>query len=1427
MTTAKRSWTDEEDVSKNRWAMLALLGFGLLVSLGILAVLNYRDWFPSFPSTLVVSITVKPTSMDLPSFAEWDSEKLIEAAEKARVLHWKRSGPNLTRELGTNATLESASAVNLASVLESIAAPKRDDDILIVLLRCHAAVTKHRADPKRIDSQTQHEAAEGWRCELLVGGTEPFGFDRALEALAKKGYRNTIVLADVSDLFYVPSRGWAFNPIASYIQKACASVQNSLDENRNLWVLCAASDGQAPHVDRHGKSLFQEACAKAFDLSKPDAPISFASYCDSINRYCAGASQGNQTPILYLARRDGNSSEACTWGTKGWEQAEKISWARRSSSPPSKTNSAEEATDEPKKDSPKEAEGKSAEPASEKKIEGTWAAIDAIRGIALADKSHETEKEWTWKPSDYAPLAWRLWIQETSKKSLMWSKRSLAEPVQDFSEDWKRFASNREAMLDTWTKPLQSRLSPDEAKRWLDLRNQFRIYFDSIAEVTSWRDLVFPLAALGHSPIQRLGTKEDLTQTFHRAIQDLDAFRQGLPRNPIESGVLEKMGSLNLRSSPFEALRKLLDQEVEQLLDERWTWSTEYRCLMLLRSPLLTAEQRQRLESALQGHEIVAVIPATEFATSMDLAPDQRMQVFASAASRMSAWYTEPSWYTDQKLTSLLPDPQESILEWGQKYGYHHEQVRRSIQDSMTSFQRWHYLSIADLAAMGESRNPLFDSNPIFYPGNARRVILLAKCGSEESQWVDLKADDGPVPVVLQLDYAFDQKPADSPQTGVLSWHVDNALARLMRLTVDRETWPQGENRPLHNRVFRFHVERVESSKAPLPLDAQIRIDFVGDGDASSRETLVIPVFQNAHSIGLIAIQQPSMNLLPIQTNYDNVLKLSGPAWAQIESRFALQLQNTLDKERIAKLFIYAKEEDRDNQKPLAVSEQVLLKKATPTQPSRETVKFATEPGPSSVTHTKLLCVVEEYATLPIPAASSEIKPDGTNATSASEEPVRSFSYPLELIPDLQLSKVIDVKAPAVEKGSGAGPRLTFELQSNFIQQFQPKLVPITVRWWKKRNPDDLDEAPVEELETILEERPLLLNMEKKSDFAKVPKKGNEYDLYGTVDIGNVPRKLRYKLRQDRKDPDLDQLVGVPFPPRIVNPAIQAIARDDSETAYSPIDLPDSQLIFPNYTWGKSEERWNKAEADTGPISYEALRVSGMFDGTTIRWRLFDPSAEVVDENRTESNVSQPFAMGAWPDRTVSATPRFQKGEFSFSFTVTELQEQIPIRRWESNSPKRWRLELDAGHEPPRRFDVVFDREAPVEGKLIGPNGESDLKIEPNDILEIRLVPLDPQVEVLDRGGAGVQDGQLWLARDRVADFNKDTAIFFQAGKPGPEDRPEDRWVGFQLTGAAFLEAKSKLGAGPYYLHARTFDRAGNVQSSHKPLRIEWVPPIP
>jgi hypothetical protein len=1423
VATTKRSWEDDESEHKNRGSMLALLGLGLMLSIGILAMLA-RQFFGGSPESWVAQINVAALGDDLPPIqTAWDAKDLIAAAESAGLRPWVPRNASQTRDINK------MGATNLETDLKNLAGPEHPDDTLILLLRCHAAVT-----------QPKEGTGEPWGCELLVGGSERLYLDRVLELLAENPYRNTLILADVCDLSYAPSRGWVLNPVASYIQQACKKLEPVLQQkNQHLWVLCSAADGQAPHVDRAGKSLFQEACSKAFGLANPQQTLSLAEYCDSIHRYCSSASLFQQTPVLFYAN---TSQVPCNPDSPSWQQARDVAINRKSArkttaddlAENTSTTNASNVTEErtPKTD---QAKKEPAESSSRGETAAApirfWDKIDRARGYT----DGQGKPEWRWKPSDYAPIAWRQWILDQTAR-----ETPLEESVPDFEID-KRLGTNPARLA--WELAPGHPLSPEEAEAWPRLRERFRAYIDAIGELNFWRDLAFTLPTPRSRQDRSPEFEDHLAAEFQRAVDRIDSMREQLHLDHVEqewSGIAFHEGEV---MDPFANMRAQLNQIIATLVKEEWSWSAEYRCSKLLQSPLLTSLQRQTLQDALQQKKIAAVKPTTEWSSGDDPGLLQRMQVFAACSAKMAPWYTHESALSHDALNS-----QEALLHWGQMYRQHHARVMQSLMGTMSSLQRWHYCSLMDLPAQA-SLDELASqpSSVLFYPGNPNRVSLTARCGSEGKSWIEFQTGNEPVIVRLRRAVAYPKAGMSSSDSFSLRWQPENLTARLIQLKVNSMPWPPGEMHQFSSDEARIEVRWMGPPNSELPVDAMLRFEHVGENARPQQESIALPIYLDAEAIGLVAVD--ARNARYQQPDVNDVLEITGPPIVQAERHLELYLQNNLpDRSRVARLRIHAAPSPSAATNPdrgpqdrgplLAESTKVLLGQAV-AGASRVKVTFVErEPDPKGTplppeSLSELTCYVEEFAppAVPSPAAAPGTESTSTGQPASNEKPAKIYTYRLKLRP-APLSDYLLRATP--RHNSDDLPEIEFEMVENFWNDPRHPPIPIRVRGWKKNRRDEFDAEPLtteQELASPDHEGTATLQPDTPRATLRLPMAGKDFDREFMVDVGGYPRARYFQLKPNPLQPGAWRLEGENFPPRISKPSLRALTLGATAREIQPVvdNASEPTLIFPNRDWGNDEERWSKRDDDRSadPIQYASLCVrvepDGIMDGVGengIRWQLSDATSEPL--SGSDGDNPKPLDQGTWPDRTFFARPKFRESEVSLTFQVTELDQRIPFPDPLSKASKRLRLELSAG-DARKKFQLIFDRQKPERGRLVvGPNKMANVRLSNNDRVTVDLIP-QGDAAVLDRGGAGLKDAQVWLAIDENEELNPKRFLLNVTAKPA------ENALRFSIEGETVgaLLKESRLGAGSYYLRARTYDRAGNVQSDHQPLTIDWVLPKP
>ncbi len=628
-TRKAHTWTPDEPTAGGRYVAL----FWLFVAIAAVLFLFWKLW-PSPPPKIYaasINLTKYEKPFTSPKFGDWSTDNYNDEEFGKR---WEQTGVQLW-EFALRDQLQNIEIKNLPEKISAKLAGKLHSksslkDTLVLHLRCLSAVS---ADPEKNLSLGILAGEEGSLRKRSVSFSDFFN------GISKLPFKDIIVLADICDLQRLPSEGLFDNPIAKHLEKSLADAWKSSDESKktphapDIWVMCAADDGQTPlHSDVLKKTLFE--CCFLRSLNKSDDSIVSLQECfDAIKTDMEQCSGGLQTPVLIhgnpkkgttsrhdstirheamekkasdviLAYRTGRPPESAKSDEKPTKQADDkadtknanlnrsiLTRVRFTQPPPTPDSDSEKMSEAPKGSNPTEKTSPTDGP------KGIWGFRDALKNRVEAQKLEPSGGMTPGKfrllsPSVFAPELWRRyqlsWARETPQDSRIlesFDRYSQGLPSSLVEENklidpWKR---TTEELKDTWLEPNPNALQQSKT---------YNQYAEYSSELLFWRDLLLDF------PIEANGSAERIEKDFDSLVTSLGDARTHLPIS-YDNGYRDwKDFKLSDCQESHNQLRKWLDDEVKDLKSrEKLHWVSERRLQVLLLSPLLTAEQRTELEN--------------------------------------------------------------------------------------------------------------------------------------------------------------------------------------------------------------------------------------------------------------------------------------------------------------------------------------------------------------------------------------------------------------------------------------------------------------------------------------------------------------------------------------------------------------------------------------------------------------------------------------------------------------------------------------------------------------------------------------------------------------------------------------------------------------------------------------------------------------
>ncbi|HUP78784.1 MAG TPA: hypothetical protein VM260_09530, partial [Pirellula sp.] len=1004
---------------------------------------------------------------------------------------------------------------------------------VIVQLRCHAAVI-------RKGNVILKDKENPWHCCLYIGESEgaTYPVSEFMELLLNKIHaKNIILVADICDLKSSPQLGLIVNPVATYVRKACEDLKlNTKFPDRKLWTICSADDYQtAYYSDLRQKTLIQEACEDALRLNVEKKELSLARYFESIYRHCHTATDGKQTPRLFLA----NTQDDCLADNSiGWKLAEKVLVSRISGTalkvkekfegkkdtgkdeikptnrPPKTAASSMQKLIRPvsmiQRDETGIKEG-SPEPSSSKP---EVTDIDpAFRLWQLRDQiAKRGDNGDNWSPADFAPFVWRQLqydaLRESSAKSkdkerlesdceALFSLQNAISSTKsvesingkslgwDLCLAWNYFLKSETSYRLHWQEATNglgdsNHLTELERSKWRVTRSEYRCYIDSISNLNFWNDLI--------------AEYPELQSQYGKLIDCVETARTVIPKESFESAA-EKSLDMQLEKArkALEALAKFLAKKVSELVTMKNTqlsWLDERDYEVLLASPLLSYEQRKELRSSSANREEKKVT-AKDFpnfdsmytSAKIGFSSDSNYELkrHCQRLSDIAALFSKAE-------LPAMPETLEDFLVWGEK----HVKTIRNTADRYLAFnditQRWHYLSLKetrlDSTPDGTERSleTLSNWGIVVPPINPKAIRLVLPAGSQ------FDFLDGQTPRPLQIGiHHFDKSDVDECS---IKWSAPTPI-RLMasdkQLVRERPTSIKPQSQQIKLQCIVTAAESIQAG-------SEISITAIDSTNSNNNsQTLVIPIVRNSGRIDLIARRVDDQSRLAIKNG--NEIEFSSPAIKGAASRFSFALLNKLLTPRRVEVKVYAlpsfelpgpKELSAKNlfadsgivTLPGSSETKILLKSFE----QNKTTKFFEN---VSATDSSLVFQVLEY--------ELDQADKATAGAKTKNAPALYHGYFSPTRPNLD--NFVTIKPREIKENIELG--IEFESNQRLWDNYGLKELPITIHWKSA-----LDSKPWSQPEI----QRLLLQADKRVGLFKGPGMDSKKHFRFSVDIGGFPR---------------------------------------------------------------------------------------------------------------------------------------------------------------------------------------------------------------------------------------------------------------------------------------------------------------------------------
>ena len=1411
--TNKRSWTDRPEETKNKLGALIFLGFSASV---LLAILLWFLWPVPATKTFAATISITEYGDVLPSpkFGIWNIEKMRTTMQNNGLQAWTsidKSAPS--------ANLDNRRDIEARVAEWSDDLKKNNLDAkstVIVQLRCHAAVI-------RKDNE------KPWQCCLYVGESASessrYPVSEFMELLLTKILaKNIILVADICDLKSSQQLGLILNPVATYIQKACEDLKlDTKYPDRKLWIICSADDYQtAYYSDLRQKTLIQEACEDALRMNVEKKELSLARYFESIYRHCNTATNGKQTPRLFLA----NTHDDCLANnSNGWKLAEKVLVGRVSGKAP-KIEVKEKF--EGKKDSGKD----EIKPANQPRKTAASSMRKLIRPVSMIQRDETGIKGglpepssskpavtdidpafrlWqlrdqiamrgdsrdNWSPADFAPFVWRQLqydaLRELSSKNKnkerlesdcealirLQNAISSTKSVEsingkslgwDLCRAWNDFLTSDTGYRLHWQEATNglgdsNHLTDLERRKWRVTRSEYRSYIDSISNLTFWNDFI---AEYPEYP--------ELQSEYGKLMDCLKTARTVIPKESFESAA-EKSLDMQLEKArkAREAMAKFLANRVSELVtmtNTQLSWLEEREYEVLLASPLLSYEQRKELRSSFANKEEkkvtakdLPIFDSMYTAARIGLSSDSKDEL-----SRYCQRLRDIAVLCSNAELPAMPVSPEDFLVWSEK----HVKTMRNAADRSLEInditQRWHYLSLKetrlDSTPVGTERSfePQLNWGIVVPPINPKAIRLVLSAGSQFDFLDGQKITTLPIGI-----RHFDN--TDVVECNI-QWSAPPALKDVSlavsgkRIERDRPTSikPQSKKIELQCNVPVTALQDI----------SQISIKALDSSQNSNSEQLNIPLVRNSGRIELIARRVDDQSKLAIKNG--NEIKFSSPAIKGAASRFSFALLNKLPTPRRAEVKVYAlpsfelpSTKELSAKNLFADSGIVTLSGSSETKillksfEQNKTTKFFEN---VSATDSSLVFQVLEYELDETDKATAGAKPKNAPALYHGHfSPTRP-----------NLDNFITIKPREIRENIELG--IEFESNQRLWDSYGLKALPITIH-----SKSALDSKPWSPPEI----QRLLLQADKRVGFFKGPGMDSKKHFRFSVDIGGFPRAAVLDAKPNMSAMDLVDEDHVSI--KEIRPLVKE--RTDVKLL---VDKNGDRFIFPN-------------RIGIIQVFYDGIEIDAVLDKGVNSIAVMD-----ISKRETPGKPEIPpmeIEFDRWYQTLLSTEP---DGHLSLAFEAAEMRFRPKIETGDLEGV--YVLGIRTGGQQATK-EIVFDK-SPLEKSSVECSGRPTgrrIELFKGEKVELSIRARDGE------SGSGIKSAIFAISNTETPFSDSDT----------PLNKPDDLSlltvegdkVKFILDSAsAVLEKKP---AGDVWVVARTLDGAGNQQDNNKPLKISWT----
>ncbi|MDZ4848954.1 MAG: hypothetical protein SGI77_06650 [Pirellulaceae bacterium] len=1381
-TSVRRTWTQEEsNPAGNRFSVMAILAVGII---GLTAMVLYIViWSGAKTCAVSISITDYGQRFPKPKFGVWQSEEFKAIVASVGAKEW-----TFNRDLELTKLQNTGDIKDKLAILPGLLKTNdlRDQDTVIVQLRCHARIAKGP------DNE--------WSCGLIVrenDQNDTIPIEEFLSELQSVQAKNIVLLADVCDLKSLPSRGLFANPIASYLLKACEKIpKNNNNPTQSIWVVCSAADFQTAHVsETRQKTLFQDACEHALGRVE-NGNLFLADYYEQIFQYCHVATRGKQTPLLMRA----GDKQLCTPNNASWKSAKEaiVSWKGRKAKVPAVVS------DKAKSAIPVKAQKTSQSPIvknprimrlvamQQKPIDpSSSTAPDAAPSEPIPEpvETDSTLRFWQlrgefqdrklapWSPIDFAPQLWRRQQSDYAKSTphlddlsdleelkLAMASDSPIEARGDLTKAWNNFRESNKVwrLWETY-----SEFTADDQAAWTRIKNEYYRYLSLCDELMHWRDWALEQIELRDKEDIDLKEIKSEYQTLYQALKDAQDY---LPFQTTEFA-LDKSKRLNLSKAEAAKgkLKALLGKRI-QYARENWesqelTWLHEREFQTLVHSPLLSLRERKELLGLKKASNYQKPVKAAEGNLS-NLTTDGYWRSIRMEWAELIQSSVDLIPELNVNRISQSVDSYDQLLDWGNTYVQRLSDFETDASKSPLAL--WHSLCFRELGIEDGVKLTKSYSGIVVMPTNSRAISMSLVPDRQEIDGVDFPYGQRRASLNLDIQQADGEKIDECK----LEWNSNASELRELQVFVEHNDafvpFERGKKIDVQPRNKRVQLQ------FELPpnryIDGQATLTFIASRtDGKSTDSRIVNVTSDAERIGLEARQilavgeplKPTIIFDPTTPTFE----FDFIALKDAVCQYSFTLVNKIQQPRYAKLRIRADLEGDGNEKTIAESDLVTIENG---ERKEAILKILPEEKKK---------LIFQIATGQMFFEIIECDIDGNPHKKAPARIQAKFTA-------LNPKNFLDIASESPTANRKTNFTVKAKPQERLWERTSLKQILVSVDW---ESVDGNQDPEKKDIPTPLPTRPLTpkdpLHIEGP---LAIPDSLVQFQFH----IGGYARAL--SLTADAT-PKKEQIYLSGTRRTRIN-AITLIENDDPQIKY--FQIVDDTIYFKKFLPSGEE------------VTYRGLTMQCELD--------LENSIPAILSIDLDGKPQIP-QLQIDKDRTCFAEVTLPEGMLELKFDVSELVLTEKKLFLNPTVNGLYTVTLMNGEKSDRRY-IVFDQDKPNKGslELNKPNRIAKFNSERTPILYEKGI-----ISAIMNS----RDDLSGVERIEVAISNlrSDKARFTDDDKPlasvhaVPRDSTQ-REFEFDIKALEF----EKLSKGDYWIVARSYDRAGNHQNDNEPLKIHW-----